>query len=228
MHPALPGDTCLVEPATSFAPEAPEEFVAPPLEGQHVQLRPVTPSDYALLQTLELSPDLNPRWRFRGSTPSPEQWSQTLWRGVLAQYLVMRPGQSLPVGLVLAYNPAFQDQYAYLAAARFGATQRSPVMMLGLGLFVNYVFTCWPFRKLYMESPEYSFAEFASGAGRFFEVEGRLREHSFFGGRYWDQLTLAIYRERWTELGGRLAAAEAPTRLEPQPTRVAAPAGAPQ
>ncbi len=187
-----------------------KSFVPPPLEGRHVRLRPVTPRDYELLQALELNTDLAVRWRFRGSTPSPEQWAQTLWRGVIAQYLVLSPRQQRPVGIVLAYNANFQDQYAYIAAARFETQKRSPVLMLGFGLFIHYVFTCWNFRKLYLESSDYNYQQFASGVGRYFEVEARLRDHSFFGGRYWDQLTLAMYRHTWMELGERLLGAEAP------------------
>jgi hypothetical protein len=187
-----------------------KRFLPPPLEGVHAHLRPVTPRDYELIQALELSTELAFRWRFRGSTPSPEQWAQTLWRGVIAQYLVVSPGQQQPIGLVLAYNANFQDQYAYVAVARFESQTRSPVMILGFGIFIHYVFTCWPFRKLYLESSQYNYDQFASGMGRYFEVEARLRDHSFFGGQYWDQLTLAIYREPWMRLGKRLLAVESP------------------
>jgi hypothetical protein len=131
---------------------------------------------------------------------------------VLAQYLVQAPRQRRPIGIVLAYNPNFQDQYAYVAAASFDSQTRSPVMMLGFGMFINYVFTCWPFRKLYLETSEYNWDQFASGEGRYFEVEARLRDHLFFGGRYWDQLTLGMYRSTWLDLGRRLLAVEVPAR----------------
>jgi RimJ/RimL family protein N-acetyltransferase len=109
-----------------------------------------------------------------------------------------------PIGLVTAYRPNFQDQHAYLGVARFGSGTRSPAMMLGLGLFLRYVFQCWSFRKLYIETQEFNYEQFASGVDRYFEVEGRLREHSFYGGRHWDQLTLAIYRETWMGIAERL------------------------
>jgi RimJ/RimL family protein N-acetyltransferase len=76
--------------------------------------------------------------------------------------------------------------------------------MLGLALFLEYVFTCWDLRKLYMQLPEYNYEQFASGAERFFVVEGRQREHTFFGGRHWDQLTLAIYRQTWFAHSARI------------------------
>lgn len=185
-------------------------FTAPHLAGIRVRLRPILPKDYGFLQTVELMSDLHFRFRLRGATPSPEQWSQTLWHSVLAQFLVVTQAQDRIIGLVMAYRPNFQDGHAHVGAARFGTDTRSPLMMLGFGLFVQYVFTCWNFRKLYLETPEFNYEQFASGSGRYFEVEARLREHFFFDGRYWDQLTLAIYRDRWTHYAQRLLAAEAP------------------
>jgi RimJ/RimL family protein N-acetyltransferase len=184
----------------------------PLLRGRHVGLRPLTPADYPLVQACELQDAVVPSWRFRGRTPGPEQWSRILWADVLAQYLIVPASQRTgPIGLVLAYNANFQDQHAYLAALRFDAAARSPLMILGVGLFVRYVFTCWQFRKLYLDTPEYNYDALASGGEQLFEVEARLREHVYFGGRHWDQLTLAIYRDNWSELEQRLLAIEAPT-----------------
>ena len=38
---------------------------------------------------------------------------------------------------------------------------------------------------------------FRSGLGRFFQEEGRLRDHSFWNGRYVDLMILAVYRPTW-------------------------------
>lgn len=159
---------------------------------------------------LEEGPDLGARWRLRGSTPSPEQWVRALWQDVLAQYLVCATEDARSLGVVLAYRPNFQDQHAYLAAARFDQTRHTPLMMLGVGMFINYVFTCWPFRKLYLETPEFNYDQFASGEGRMFSIEARLKDHSYFAGRHWDQLTLAIYRDQWARYGRRVEELEAP------------------
>jgi acyl carrier protein/RimJ/RimL family protein N-acetyltransferase len=190
--PALPGAT------------AADDFVTPPLRARHVYLKPVTPSDYPFLQMLELAGELAPRWRHRGATPNPDQWAQTLWTGVLAQFMVVGVTTNKPIGRVVIYQPNFQDRYAYFAALRFEPNDRSPIMMLGISLFLRYVFTYWDFDKLYMEVPEYNLPQFASGLGRFFEIEGRLRGHFRVGGRSWDQLILALYRETAVKEGARL------------------------
>jgi acyl carrier protein/RimJ/RimL family protein N-acetyltransferase len=204
--PAVPGGDDpdqLVTPGLQGAGAA-DEFVTPPLRARHVYLKPITPSDYPFLQMLELAGELAPRWRHRGATPNPDQWAQTLWAGVLAQFMVVGVTTNKPIGRVVIYQPNFQDRYAYFAALRFEPSDRSPVMMLGISLFLRYVFTYWDFDKLYMEVPEYNLPQFASGLGRFFEIEGRLRGHFRVGGRSWDQLILALYRDTAAQQGARL------------------------
>ena len=175
-----------------------KRFVMPSLRGRHVYLRPITPADYDFLLRAEAGSELGTRWRFSGATPSPEQWAQQTWGGVLAQFIVSSTRTNSPIGLVAVYEANFQHGHAHLAAAAFEPDRRSPAMILGLALFLRYVFCCWNFRKLYMQLPEYNYAQFASAEGRIFEVEARLRDHFFHDGAYWDQLTLALYREAWS------------------------------
>jgi RimJ/RimL family protein N-acetyltransferase len=169
----------------------------PSLQGRSVFLRPVVPEDYRSLRAVELSDDLGPRWRFRGGTPSPEQWSQVTWSSTLAQFLIVGRQSDRPIGVVAVHQANFQDGFAYMSAAGFEPSRPSPAMLIGLAIFLNYVFACWDFRKLYLEVPEYNYGRFSSVVDRYCRLEGRLRDHMYFNGRYWDQLTLAIYRERW-------------------------------
>lgn len=175
----------------------------PSLQGRDVFLRPVVPEDYRFLHSVELGSELGPRWRFRGATPSPEQWGQVTWSSTLAQFLVVGRQSTKPLGIAAAHQANFQDGYAYMSAAGFEPSRRSPAMMIGLAIFLNYVFACWNLRKLYMEVPEYNYARFASVAERYGQLEGRLRDHLYFNGRYWDQLTLAVYRDNWQRVGAK-------------------------
>ena len=186
------------------------EFRVPALYGQHVFLRPVSPEDYRFLRGADLGGDLSVRWRFRGSTPSPEQWAQNLWQGVLAQYLVIGTSDPTPLGLVVAYRASFQDGFAYVAVERFGPPRPVPLLMFGMALFVDYVFSCWNFEKLYIEVAEYNASQFSSGVGRFFELEGRLRRHFWYDGRRWDELIYALYRESWRREARRVLKAARP------------------
>jgi len=171
----------------------------PSLEGNHVYLRPITPGDYGFIHMEEISGDLGPRWRFRGATPSPEEWAQNTWSNTMVQFLVMGRKTTVPLGYVALHQVDFQDGHAHFAAARLGPDKRTPVFLLGVVLFLHYVFSCWDLRKLYMEVAEYNYSQFASGLNRFFVMEGRLRDHLYAGGRHWDQIVLAIYRDQWAE-----------------------------
>jgi hypothetical protein len=183
-----------------------KRFSSPSLDGRHVYLRAITPQDYPWLQGAELSAELSMRWRFRGATPSPEQWAEAIWGGALAQFLVIERRSDEPTGVVAIYRPNFQHRHAALAAARFESGE-SPVMILGIAIFLRYVFACWDFRKLYLELPEYNYSQFASGLDRIFEIEGLLHDHNYFDGHLWDEVILAIYREAWAEHGRLLMTA---------------------
>jgi acyl carrier protein len=202
------------EPGAQQAP-ATDPFVTAPLRSRHVYLKPIDPSDYPLLQMLETVGDPAPRWRHRGVTPSPDQWAQVLWAGVLVQFMVVGIHTNKPIGRVVIYQPNFQDRYAYFAAMRFDTRDRSPLMVFGISVFLRYVFSYWPFDKLYLEVPEYNLDQFASGLGRFFQIEGRLRRHFRMGGRTWDQLILALYRSDAAAQSSLDVAAEDAEALQP-------------
>lgn len=162
-----------------------------------VHLRPVEPADYAALRRFELDLTLGPRWRHRGSTPSPEAFVQSLWNGALAVYLVQGGHRPDPLGLVTAYGQDLQSGFAWVAAARFDPDDHPAPFLLGLQAFTDHLFATWPLRKLYAEVLAPNLAPFASAAGSLFEEEGVLRDHAYVEGRYVDQHLLALTRERW-------------------------------
>jgi len=174
---------------------------SPSLLGRTVLLRPLTPADYNFMHLAETSSELGPRWRFRGSTPSPERWNHETWSQCLAAFLVIRRSDDVPVGYVAVHQANFQDGHAHLSATKLVPEGPVPALSLGLALFLRYVFSCWNLRKLYMDVPEYNYGQFASGLEDIFVMEGRLRDDLFAEGRYWDQIILAIYRDSW--LNGR-------------------------
>lgn len=190
-------------PGTPSDPDS-ESVAVPRLIGKDVYLRTVTPADYPFIQEKEMNSSIATRWRFRGRTMSPSEWAQAFWRDVLVQHLIVEQRREEAIGLAVAYRPNFQDGYVYVAGLRF-ASQATPLMLFGLAMFVDHIFSFWNFRKLYFEVPEYNYPQFASGESRWFELEARLQAHRFYGGHYWDELILATTRERWIEHGRPLA-----------------------
>jgi hypothetical protein len=168
------------------------------LDGRAVVLRPVTQADYEGLRAAELSEALAFRWRLRGHHPSPEQYHISVWSGVLAQFLVVRRNDQVPVGVVTAYQADMVNGHVYLGVARFRPNDNSLSVVSGAVLFVEYLFKGWPFRKLYMEVPDYNLSQIDGMLGKLIEHEGTLRNHLFLDNIFWDVHILSISREAWT------------------------------
>jgi RimJ/RimL family protein N-acetyltransferase/acyl carrier protein len=187
--------------ATGTAPTAGPLALPPPrFAGRFLRLMPVLPASTPFLYELAVTPEIGFRWRYRGSVPSYPQFEQELWQGVLTQFVIESIETGRPVGHAICYNPEFALGYAYVGAAVSADYTGSGLAVEALDLFVRYVFDIWPFRKLYFEVPEFNYPQFSGAdrkksAGGALELEGRLRRHDFYRGRYWDRLILAVYRD---------------------------------
>lgn len=175
----------------------------PRTRGRWVSLRPIRTVDYELIRAAELADDLAVRWRHRGGTPSPEQFAQRLWAGVLAQYLVVAHADHRVVGLVCAYNPDLASGTCWVGFVRFD-DDRSPLMVEGIVLLVDHLFGQWPLRKLYGETIGFNLPDLGHPLVRLLVEEGRLRQHVYAAGSYWDVHHLALYRATWQAWRGRL------------------------
>jgi RimJ/RimL family protein N-acetyltransferase len=181
-------------PASAQAPRGePSRLV-----GRSVRVRPVEARDYDFLFRLYTDGDHLVRYRLRGSTPSPDAFLRFLWDQVVAQFIVeSRDGH--PIGLVSAFEPDFRNRYIRIAACSVDSLQSSGLVLEGVALLVSYLFENFDLRKIYAESLETNYEQFAMGEGRLFEIEGRMREHEYLDGRYQDVVLLAIYRDAWRE-----------------------------
>jgi len=187
-----------VAPAAVPAPRGAD--AVPVLKGRHVQLRPVNGGDYPFLVALQTDPENLIRWRYRGTTPSPEQIIQTLWQGVLAQFLIVRADTYEPVGLVVGYNAEFRHNYIYLAMIVTPHCELRGWTFEANALFITYLFETFAFQKIYLDVIEFNYRKLASGAGTLFHVEGCLIDHEYHLGRRWHLYTLAIYRHEWPQI----------------------------
>jgi RimJ/RimL family protein N-acetyltransferase len=187
---------------------------SPKLVGRRVALRPVRPADYDLLYRMELSEALGQRWRHRGWTPSPERFVQSLWEGVTAQFMVVDKSTNEPVGLVAGYGLDWRDATCSLAITAFPSHIGAGWILEGAELFLDYLFMLFPLRKVYAETVAGNYETFTAGAGLVFHEEGRLRDHDFYDGKYWDKVTLAVYRDEWQTRYERIRARSASTGEE--------------
>ncbi len=160
-----------------------------------VELVPLGNEHLDFLYDLAVDEQVGVRWRFHGQVPSRDAFLSSLWTGVLVQLLVVDRKSRSPLGLVVAYNADQRHGFAYLASVMVPEADGSGLGVAALDVFVGYLFATWPLRKLYAEIPEYNVDRLGNRIGYLLKEEGRLRAHSFYGGFWWDQVIVAIYRD---------------------------------
>jgi len=166
-------------------------------------LRPVAEPDIPRLYYSALDPSTAHRWRFRGTTPSPEDFRAMLFgQGVLAQFAVIpRDEPGVAAGVVTAYAADQTARHCYVAVLRADNHARQPGVghrvLEGTILFLEYLFDHFDLTKIYFEIPEYNLGLFAGWTGSILREEGRLRDHYVHAGRSWDQYIFALYRTDW-------------------------------
>lgn len=174
------------------------------LVGRRVGLRIPTEADYPFVASLFQQDDNGVVPRSAGRVSAPHDLVASLWDDVLAQYVVEYRRTGGAIGLVTCLGADFRNQHASLAIALDSSVTTRGWGIDAMVIFIARMFAAFPFRKLYAESPEGNYEQFASGAGIWFEHEGCLREHYFYGGRWRDWHHLAIYRSRFAEQLPRL------------------------
>jgi RimJ/RimL family protein N-acetyltransferase len=170
--------------------------LAPVLGNAGLRLTPVEPDDVRFLYALASHPDTCYRWRYRGAPPSIDRFMADLWSQVLVQFVARRAEDGEPVGHVVAYGSDLGQGYAYVGAVFRPQYAGTGLAAQATATFVRYLFHTHALRKLYAEVPGFNWPQVRSGEGRLFEVEGIMRDHEFYAGRYWDRYLCAIYRER--------------------------------
>jgi len=176
--------------------ERAQRMIPPRMVSARVLMRPITPEDYPALYRMSVTEPVNSLWRFRGATPGFDEFVQTLFRGVLCQFAMTSPTDGKIIGQVTAYNADLRNDHCYASVCVGGEYLNSGLGIEGFGLFVNYLFYQWNFRKIFLEVAEMNYHNYESGLARgIFQIEGRLREYLFLAGQWWDQLILAVDRE---------------------------------
>ncbi|MFV0316819.1 MAG: GNAT family N-acetyltransferase [Microthrixaceae bacterium] len=175
-----------------------------------VRLRPVIDTDVPSLYDASLRPDLSFRWRFKGSTPSPEGFYQSLYAGTYSQFIVEGTVDRERYGLVAAY-----DNRPDLGVVSIGFQRVSPRVTAGetfegMFHFIELLFAASPLRKIYAEVPGYNEALLGLGSVGPFVEEGRLIQHDYHGEQWWDHHYFAVWRSAWDAFASPLREALVP------------------
>jgi acyl carrier protein len=157
----------------------------------------VAPEDYRFLYELATSPTQGYRWRFRSAQPLFDDFVRTIGQGVFVQLLIASADGSRRVGVVTCYRADFRNRNAYIALQATPEAMGQGWVLNAGALFINYLFSCYDFDKLYAESPEFVIDSFRSGMGGNFVEEACLKGHERYMGRAWDSYIFAYYRSSW-------------------------------
>jgi RimJ/RimL family protein N-acetyltransferase len=181
-----------------------DELRAPSRAGRFVRLAPVGRQHTDFLYALAVDDVTGFRWRFNGSVPRPDVFVESLWSGVLCQFVVEEIRHGVPRGTAVAYNADLNHGYCYVGVAMTAEAQETGLAVEAFLLLARHLFASYRLRKLYMEVPEYNLRPIERAIGPVLVEEGRLRDHTYYGERLWDRLYLAVYPERLEPLCRRL------------------------
>lgn len=169
------------------------------LMSRRLLLRPIVPGDYPFLYQLATAPTEAYHWRFRGRQPSFDDFVRSLYSDVFMQYLIVRRHDGRPLGLAVCYRADHRSRHAFIALQGVPMLQGTGALIDAGRLFVDFLFRCYEFEKLYAECPEFNITRFTSALGGLLVEEGRLRGHERMFGRSWDLHMLALYRRTWEQ-----------------------------
>ena len=171
------------------------------LKGRWTELVPVHNGYLPFLFELATSERTGFRWGIPGTMLRLEQFNEMVWTGAWCNFIVHDLKSNQPIGIVTGYQPNFPDGYAYVAQVMIEEVQQTGKGVEALGLFINLLFTNYNLRKLYFEVFEYNLP---LAIGHSMREEGRLKDHTYFDGQWWDKIILALYRGDFEQLRIRL------------------------
>lgn len=165
--------------------------------GRFTRCRIAEAPDAPFLRQLFLNPTVAPRFRWRGQTPSLEEFTRRASEGVLAQWIIEMRDRPAPIGVVIVSDPDFVNGTAFVSILADPLARGFGIMFDGAGAVIDYVFDTWPFRYLYSDVAEESLPQFLSAEGFVFEQDGFRREAMYQSGRYQNMHHLSISADRW-------------------------------
>lgn len=96
------------------------------------------------------------------------------------------------MGYIAGYNYNKIDGYIYVTSI---LEEQEQLNKEGLNLFIDYLFKCFPIRKIYCEVYEKNNNKLDIIKAMGFREEAVLNEDVFFDGKYKNKYILALYRE---------------------------------
>ena len=165
--------------------------------GRWVELVPVLPVHLDFLYRLATDDRVGPRWRFGGMVPGIESFQQGLTSAVLVHFIVQAKSENVLLGHVVAYGADLNSGYTYIGGVMDDQALGTGIAIEAFEVFTDYLFGTYSIRKIYMDIPEYNLPQFWHGYRDVLKTEGRLLNHTYYDGQYWDRITAAVYRDEY-------------------------------
>jgi RimJ/RimL family protein N-acetyltransferase len=189
--------------------DTPERLAAVSLpiscEGRWVKLRPLSRRDYPTFFQWRADVESLHLWSSERRVPTFEEYANEL-ETLLATtitLLILTPRDE-PIGFVQAYHLNHSQGWCRFLIYVSPEHRAAGYVLEAPMLFGDYLFSNFNFRKVYADVFEYNDDVLRMLTAGGFVEEGRLKQHIFFGGQFWDLINLALYRRGWEELKERL------------------------
>jgi len=167
-----------------------------------MMLRP--PSGAFLDRLFELACTGEIPWNWNDRRETPEGFRQSLHDHLLVMFSAVDRRTGREVGFLAAHEYRPLHRFAYVSMTFLPDVRRRGWPLEAAVLFVDHLFVRFDLRHLYFRIVEHEFAAVRSGAGRFFDVEGRLRDQLVVNGQTQDLYIATVSASRWQDDGRRL------------------------
>lgn len=132
--------------------------------------------------------------------PDGRDFAEFLWRDVAAQFAVITSERLSLIGLVQLHALDLRSRHVHLSFLIANEFHRMGWPLEAALLAVNYAFSMWDLRRVYVQTVASDIAHFASVGQKVMTEESRLSEHQDVGGSLDDLVRLTATREEF-ELG---------------------------
>jgi RimJ/RimL family protein N-acetyltransferase len=170
--------------------------------GRWVRLVPLAPDHYEFVYGLLVEDPAAFHSLFPAGVPSRNAFGDRIDQAVLCCFVVVGTKSDRPLGVACLYQWSAQDQVAHVFVTMTGAARGTGMGIEAACLFVAYVFAAYNVRKLYVAAAGWQLAAVRSAVGGLLEEEGRLRDHRYRAGCWYDEHILSVRRDRFRARGG--------------------------
>jgi hypothetical protein len=142
-------------------------------------------------------------WRYRGHTPTFEEFCNSFQVGVLVDFVAF--DSNIPVGCCLMYNYDGHTRHACIAAIVSPNLIGTAIRPESVAALCWHAFRTWDLRKIYAEVPSFILfgvapdGEIDSAPLYKFSIEGQLTNHYSIAGEYVDIFIVATERLAWNQ-----------------------------